>query len=146
MIKIIAIGKKHDLNLAAAIKDYEKRLKAPFDIIWNILPSSHKTGAIARQDESSKILSSLDPNEYVILMDEDGQMVDNEQFANAILNSNTTVIIGGAYGVDERLKQRANRIMSLSKMVFPHQLMRLILIEQIYRSMTIINGHPYHHI
>lgn len=145
MIKIITIGKKHDSNLAAAIKDYEKRLRAPFDISWNIIPPSHKTGTMARQDESSKILSNLNPNEYVILMDENGQMIDNEQFAEAILNSNTTIIIGGAYGVDERLKRRANHIVSLSKMVFPHQLVRLILIEQIYRSMTIVNGHPYHH-
>lgn len=146
MINIIAIGKKHDPNLAGAINDYEKRLRAPFEVKWVLLPYSAKNGDEARQDESERIISQLRPADFVVLLDERGQDLSSPDFS-ALLTSqqNIVIIIGGAYGVNDELRQRADRVISLSAMVFPHQLVRLILIEQIYRAQAIATNHPYHH-
>ena len=146
MINIIAVGKKHDLNITDAINDYEKRLRAPFEVKWVLLPYSAKNGDEARQDESERIISQLRPADFVVLLDERGQDLSSPDFS-ALLTSqqNIVIIIGGAYGVNDELRQRADRVISLSAMVFPHQLVRLILIEQIYRAQAIATNHPYHH-
>ncbi len=146
MINIIAIGKKHDPNLAGAINDYEKRLRAPFEVKWVLLPYSAKNGDEARQDESERIISQLRPADFVVLLDERGQDLSSPDFS-ALLTSqqNIVIIIGGAYGVNDELRQRADRVISLSAMVFPHQLVRLVIIEQIYRAQAIATNHPYHH-
>ena len=146
MINIIAVGKKHDPNITDAINDYEKRLRAPFEVKWVLLPYSAKNGAEARQDESERIISQLRPADFVVLLDERGQDLSSPDFS-ALLTSqqNIVIIIGGAYGVNDELRQRADRVISLSAMVFPHQLVRLILIEQIYRAQAIATNHPYHH-
>lgn len=146
MINIIAVGKKHDPNITDAINDYEKRLRAPFEVKWVLLPYSAKNGDEARQDESERIISQLRPADFVVLLDERGQDLSSPDFS-ALLTSqqNIVIIIGGAYGVNDELRQRADRVTSLSAMVFPHQLVRLILIEQIYRAQAIATNHPYHH-
>ena len=146
MINIIAVGKKHDPNITDAINDYEKRLRAPFEVKWVLLPYSAKNGDEARQDESERIISQLRPADFVVLLDERGQDLSSPDFS-ALLTSqqNIVSIIGGAYGVNDELRQRADRVISLSAMVFPHQLVRLILIEQIYRAQAIATNHPYHH-
>jgi 23S rRNA (pseudouridine1915-N3)-methyltransferase len=146
MINIIAVGKKHDPNITDAINDYEKRLRAPFEVKWVLLPYSAKNGDEARQDESGRIISQLRPADFVVLLDERGQDLSSPDFS-ALLTSqqNIVIIIGGAYGVNDELRQRADRVISLSAMVFPHQLVRLILIEQIYRAQAIATNHPYHH-
>jgi 23S rRNA (pseudouridine1915-N3)-methyltransferase len=146
MINIIAVGKKHDPNITDAINDYEKRLRAPFEVKWVLLPYSAKNGDEARQDESERIISQLRPADFVVLLDERGQDLSSPDFS-ALLTSqqNIVIIIGGAYGVNDELRQRADRVISLSAMVFPHQLVRLILIEQIYRAQAIATNHPYHH-
>lgn len=142
MINIIAVGKKHDPNITDAINDYEKRLRAPFEVKWVLF----KNGDEARQDESERIISQLRPADFVVLLDERGQDLSSPDFS-ALLTSqqNIVIIIGGAYGVNDELRQRADRVISLSAMVFPHQLVRLILIEQIYRAQAIATNHPYHH-
>ena len=146
MINIIAVGKKHDPNITDAINDYEKRLRAPFEVKWVLLPYSAKNGDEARQDESERIISQLRPADFVVLLDERGQDLSSPDFS-ALLTSqqDIVIIIGGAYGVNDGLRQRADRVISLSAMVFPHQLVRLILIEQIYRAQAIATNHPYHH-
>ena len=146
MIKIIAVGKKHDADLVVAISSYEKRLKQPFSVSWVILPNSSKSTNEARQDESETILKRLDANDYVLLLDERGVMITSEVFSSELQNQNVVIIIGGAFGVDDNLRRRADKVVALSGMVFPHQLVRLILIEQIYRAQAIVTGHPYHHI
>ena len=145
MINIIAVGKKHDPNITDAINDYEKRLRAPFEVKWVLLPYSAKNGDEARQDESERIISQLRPADFVVLLDERGQDLSSTDFS-ALLTSqqDIVIIIGGAYGVNDELRQRADRVISLSAMVFPHQLVRLILIEQIYRAQAIATNHPYH--
>ena len=124
MITILAVGKKTDGDLINAIESYQKRLRAPFNVKWLSIPYSAKDGVAARR----------------------GQQMTSPEFSRALsCRGDTTIIIGGAYGVNDELRQRANQMVSLSKMVFPHQLVRLILIEQIYRAQAIYNHHPYHH-
>lgn len=149
-MKVITIGKKHEPWVSAGIMRYEKRLRQPFDLDWVIIPHSSRSGNEARRDESSVILNKITNSDYVILLDETGENIDSPALAKKINNIITTnqivCIIGGAYGVDERVKNRANFIWSLSKLVFPHMLVRLILTEQIYRAQEINRGGSYHHI
>lgn len=146
MITILAVGKKTDGDLINAIESYQKRLRAPFNVKWLSIPYSAKDGVAARQDESERLLAHIKPSDYVILLDERGQQMASPEFSQALsCRGDAIIIIGGAYGVNDELRQRANQMVSLSKMVFPHQLVRLILIEQIYRAQAIYNHHPYHH-
>jgi len=150
MIKIIAIGKKHEDWVVSGIERYQKRLKKPFDSSWVFLAHSAQSGLVAREKESEAILSKLKQDDYVILLDEKGQNVDSMELSSKITfklnqSAKVIVIIGGAYGVDERVHDRADFVWSLSKLVFPHQLVRLILAEQLYRTQEISLGNPYHH-
>lgn len=149
-IHIISVGKKHEDWVSAGIERYQKRLKRPFLIEWVFLPHSHYSDDRARQDESGRILSRLNANDYVILLDERGKNINSPELSKLLLSPiessrEIVIIIGGAYGVDKTVHQRANFIWSLSNLVFPHQLVRLILTEQIYRSQEIATNHPYHH-
>ena len=150
MIKILAIGRKHESWIADGLERYQKRLKAPWNVEWVLLPHSAREGLAARQEESSAILSRLKDDDFVILLDERGKLLESPALARQIEQvfptSKTPVcIIGGAYGVDDSLASRANLTWSLSPLVFPHQLVRLILAEQLYRAQEIAAGHPYHH-
>lgn len=150
MITIIAIGKKHEAWIASGLERYEQRLKPPFDITWVLLPHSSLEGAAARHEESDRIRKRLAVTDSVILLDETGAQHSSpllsERLERAFASSEAiTFVIGGAYGVDDELKQRSREVMSLSKLVFPHQLVRLILVEQLYRSQQISRGSAYHH-
>ena len=151
MIRIIAIGQKHDPWLTSAIERYQKRLRTPWDVKWELLPHSQFDGVMARQEESGRILSRLGPQDQVILLDEKGRQFDSPSLSTSLEDSflhakSIVFVIGGAYGVDETIHQRANLVWSLSKLVFPHQLVRLILIEQLYRAEQISRNTGYHHI
>lgn len=150
MIAIVAVGKKHDSWVAEGVERYQSRLKKPYDAKWVLLPHSALSDAAARQDESERILSRLDNRDFVILLDERGDELDSPQVSRLLDRTFTAgrpavLIIGGAYGVDDRVHQRADVVWSLSPLVFPHQLVRLILAEQLYRAQQIATGHPYHH-
>lgn len=150
MITILAIGKKHGPWVLDGIERYQKRLQAPWNVQWALLPHSALEGPGARQNESQAILHKLSATDYVILLDERGKLLDSpalsahlqQQFVNS---RNVVLVIGGAYGVSDELMQRANFTWSLSPLVFPHQLVRLLLTEQLYRAQEIAAGHPYHH-
>jgi 23S rRNA (pseudouridine1915-N3)-methyltransferase len=149
-IRIIAVGKKHESWIIDGLERYEKRLKRPFNIEWSLTAHSTYEGAKARQEESKHILSMLSKDDFIVLLDEKGKMLDSPFMSQKLLaplesSKNVTLIIGGAYGVDETIHERADFIWSLSPLVFPHQLVRLILIEQLYRFQGIANNHPYHH-
>lgn len=151
MITILAVGKKHEDWVNAGIERYEKRLKKPFDVKWVLLPHSSRDGLEARRIESDLLLSRISERDAVILLDETGTILDSPSLSTLLTKQfvdakNVVVVIGGAYGVDERIHTRADMIWSMSKLVFPHQLVRLLLIEQIYRSQEIANGSSYHHI
>lgn len=149
-IKIITVGKKHESWILDGIERYQKRLKRPFLVEWVFLPNSAFDGPATRRDDSERILSRLNANAFVILLDERGKNIDSPAISRLIsdqLNRSRELIfvIGGAYGVDESVRDRADFVWSLSNLVFPHQLVRLILVEQIYRSQEIAAGNPYHH-
>jgi 23S rRNA (pseudouridine1915-N3)-methyltransferase len=149
-IRIIAIGKKHEDWVEAGISRYEKRLKHAFKTEWVLLPHSAREGLSARQEESERINHKLHPRDYVILLDETGKNLsssDLSELLTAQIDSSRpiVVIIGGAYGVDGSIHERADAVWSLSRLVFPHQLVRLILSEQLYRAQEIAAGNPYHH-
>lgn len=149
-IKILTIGKKHESWVSEGIERYQKRLRAPFLAEWVLLPHSSLEGDRARQEESERILSRLQDIDYVVLLDERGSTLDSPGLSTLLtsqLHSSRTVvfIIGGAYGVDQSVHQRADVVWSLSPLVFPHQLARLILTEQLYRAQQISLGGSYHH-
>lgn len=142
---IISPGKGHDHTVADGIAEYEKRFDKRFDLSWT-LPA-----AGSKETESAAILKALKPGDFVVLLDERGKDVDTPAFAkllDAQLQSGTkrlVFIIGGAYGVSEEIKSCANLTLRLSSLVFPHMLVRLILIEQLYRAQSILLGGKYHH-
>ena len=149
-MKIIAIGKKHEKWVLNGIELFEKRLKKPFNLSWDILPHSSFSEEKAREEETQRILAKIKPSDFVILLDERGKNISSPELAkmlsNGFVNSqNFVIVIGGAFGVSEELRQRANFVWSLSKLVFPHQIVRLILVEQIYRAQEISSGGKYHH-
>lgn len=150
MIKIIAIGKKHELWIQDGLKHYQERLRAPWNAEWVLLPHSSLTGDSARQEESERLFGRIKPSDFVILLDERGRNLTSpeltRQLTDCFAHSQSVVmIIGGAYGVNDALRQRANVLWSLSNLVFPHQLVRLMLIEQLYRAQEIDRGSHYHH-
>jgi len=149
-VKILVIGKKHERWVKEGIERYQKRLQRPFDVAWVLLPHSAREGLAARQEESERILSRISADDYTVLLDERGKLLDSPAVSGVLLeplerSRPVTVIIGGAYGVDETVHQRADMVWSLSPLVFPHQLVRLILMEQLYRAQEIARGNPYHH-
>ena len=149
-VRILAIGKKHESWVLEGIERYQKRLKRPFVVEWVLLPHSARQDADARRDESERIAARLTAHDYVVLMDERGTAINSPALSKLLLDSlessrSPTIIIGGAYGVDDSIYTRANFVWSLSPLVFPHQLVRLMLTEQLYRAQEIAAGNPYHH-
>ena len=149
MLRIICIGKKHDPLFAAAINEYSNRLSHFDRVEWVILSGSSHQGDQARVVESQAILSRITADDFVVLLAERGEITTSEKFATTLeqaLNQSrrVTCVIGGAYGVSEPLQKRADFTVAFGKTVFPHQLIRLMLTEQLYRSFTIIRGLPYH--
>lgn len=150
MIRLIAIGKRHESWVSEGVYAYEKRLQKPWNCEWVLLPHSSLEGVRAREEESERILSRLGSDDFVVLLDERGKLLDSPALSRTIhdqLERSRPVvcIIGGAYGVNDALTARADLVWSLSPLVFPHQLVRLILAEQLYRAQEIAMGHPYHH-
>ena len=151
-IRIIAVGKPLDKSLALAAADFEKRLLPQVKIEWQLIaPAAAGSDNECRDAESNKIMTRLKDNDQVVLLDERGQMPDNQTFATLYegwmgRHGQLVFIIGGAFGVNQSLRKRANYVWSLSPLVFPHQLIRVVLVEQLYRTTTILAGHPYHHV
>ena len=141
MIKIIAGGKKTNGWLLDACTEYEKRLRKPFNVEWLFVDEEKITEHVLKLSRDS----------FVILLDEHGEILKSPELSVKIssnLNNGRDVVfvLGGAFGhFSPELVGRANLVWSLSKLVFPHQICRLILIEQIYRSQEIALGRPYHH-
>ncbi len=143
MIKIICVGKIKESFYREAIGEYLKRLQ-----------KYHKTEIIEVMDsnieqEGKLILDKINEKDYVVTLEIDGKMLNSIELSNYIdktfiSNSNITFIIGGSDGISEKVKFRANDKISFGKITFPHQLFRVILLEQLYRSFKIINNETYH--
>ena len=144
-VLIISPGKKHSSELADAISEYEKRLAPIFPIQWDF-PSIG-----TKESEGEAILKRIEPQDMVVLLDERGKEIDSPGLATLIddaLNNSTkrlVFIIGGAFGVSDEVVRRANLTLKLSALVFPHMIVRLILVEQLYRAWSIRSGGKYHH-
>ncbi len=150
MIRVVAVGKKHEAWVESGISRYQERLRKPWDTEWVFLPHSALTADRARQEESERICSRLKDDDYVILLDERGKNLDSPALSRLLdgelsRSRPVVVVIGGAYGVDDSVRQRADFVWSLSNLVFPHQLVRLMLTEQLYRAQEIARGGGYHH-
>jgi 23S rRNA (pseudouridine1915-N3)-methyltransferase len=156
-IKIICVGKIKEKYLTEGIREYEKRLSRYCRLqILQVNDEKTPDGAsMALEDqiravEGERLLNRILPGDYVIALAIDGQMLDSPDLAAKMErlgiegNSNVAFVIGGSLGLSEAVLKRADYRLSFSKMTFPHQLMRLILLEQIYRSYRIIHGEPYH--
>ena len=148
MIKIICVGKIKEKYFVSAINEYLKRLSKYVKI--DIVEIKDEARAeVALKIEGEKILSKIKDDEYVIALDIAGEKISSIDFAKKIdkvfnNNSKLTFVIGGSYGLSQEVKKRSNYLLSFSKMTFPHQLFRLILLEQIYRSFKIQNNETYH--
>lgn len=153
-ITILAIGKKHDPKLLAAVNDYSERLSHYTSFEWKLVESKLTTSmseAQIREVESKLLLSSFEPGSLIVLLDETGRQLNSMQLSQRMQTymnqgiKRVTFVIGGAYGASDELKNRADFVLSLSELVFPHQHVRLILVEQLYRAHTILAGEKYHH-
>ncbi|TXL63359.1 23S rRNA (pseudouridine(1915)-N(3))-methyltransferase RlmH [Cerasibacillus terrae] len=156
-ITIISVGKLKEKYLKQGINEYLKRLstyakvkivevadeKAPETL-------SEKEEEEVKQKEGERILGKISPDTYVITLDLQGKMITSEQLAGKLDElatygkSKVAFVIGGSLGLSEAVRKRSNYALSFSKMTFPHQLMRLILLEQVYRGFRIMRGEPYH--
>lgn len=147
-IRILTVGKKHEAWVEKGIERFIERLRPPFAATFEIIPHSGKSGDDAIREESEKIEKRLSSDDAIILLDERGKNLSSPELAahiERLSGQNIVIIIGGAYGVSAQLRQRANLVWSLSRLVFPHQLVRLILAEQLYRAQEISRGGQYHH-
>ena len=154
-IKLLVIGKTDSEYLKKGIDEYSKRLKhyAPFeiDIIPDIKNSKSLSEDQQKQKEGELILNQINAGDLVILLDEIGEQYSSIEFSKFVEKQmlsgqkNLIFIIGGPYGFSEEVYKKANLKISLSKMTFSHQMVRLIFVEQLYRAMTILRGEPYHH-
>lgn len=152
MIKIIAIGKIKEKEMQALIAEFQKRLKPIHTIEMIELPNSNKkendiNGII--QDESQRVLDKIDPRDHVVLLDLQGKDFTSEQMSGKLVDlidhgKTVVFIIGGSHGVSDEIRQRANIRWRISNLTFPHQLVRLMLYEQVYRMFMIAKNHPYH--
>ena len=151
---LILVGKTADKNFTAGINDYVQRINhyMPFDIIT--IPELKNTKKLTenqqKQLEGELIVKYIQTSDYVVLMDEHGKEYRSTGFAKWLVQKQNTArrlvfVIGGPYGFSQQIYDKANEMISLSKMTFSHQMVRLIFTEQLYRACTIIKGEPYHH-
>ena len=154
-ISLWTIGKTNELYVKAGIDDFTKRISRHFPVEWHIIPVPKNSGMLSEMDlkkkEAEIILQWLRPDDFLVVLDEKGKQLTSEGLARFIqTRSNESVknivfLIGGAFGLDQQLIDKAKFNWSLSNLTFPHQLVRLILAEQIYRACTILRNEKYHH-
>lgn len=154
-IKLIAIGKTDNENLKQLIDTYQSRLKHYINFELAIIPDVKNVKNLSQKQQKEKegelILKQLEPTDQLIVLDEKGKEFRSIDFANHLqkkMNSGIkqlVFVIGGPYGFSEAVYQKAQGKISFSKMTFSHQMIRLFIVEQIYRGYTILKNEPYHH-
>ena len=150
-----SIGKQNESYVKEGVEDFTNRISRYFPCEWKIMPTPKNAAAMSdteqKEAESKILLDSLDPVDYVVLLDERGKMLTSPGLSHLIseraVNGARRIhfIIGGAFGVTEAVRKRADLVWQLSQLVFPHQLVRLILAEQVYRACSILKNEKYHH-
>ena len=153
-ILLWSIGKSHELFIKEGVELFTARISHYYPVEWRFFPSASNTSSNREQikkAEASTLLNALKNDDILIALDENGKQWTSIEFAGFIQqkanesSKNIIFLIGGAYGIHESVFKRSAFKWSLSKLVFPHQLVRLILVEQIYRACTIIRNEKYHH-
>ena len=150
-----SVGKQHEAYVKAGVDEFTKRISNYYPVEWTILPMPKNAGILSeaelKKKEGELILNNLQKDDYLVALDERGKQISSEGLAEFIMKrgnesvKNLVFLIGGAYGIDEAVMKRANYKWSLSQLVFPHQLVRLILAEQVYRACSINRNEKYHH-
>ena len=154
-IQLWTIGKGHESYVKEGIEDFTKRISKYYPVEWKIIAAAKQNVNSVENDikkiEAQTVMQGLQKDDYLVLLDETGKQFDSPQLASFIeTRTNSSVrqlifLIGGAFGVSAEIKDRANFTWSFSRLVFPHQLVRLMLAEQLYRACTIIRNEKYHH-
>jgi len=153
-ITFLVLGKTEDAYLKDGIDKYVKRLKHYTRLEVAELPELKNTKALTQDQQKAKeaelLFKKINATDYVILLDERGAELSSKQFATylekrAHAGADIIFIVGGPYGFDQSVYDRANDKLSLSRMTFSHQMIRLLFTEQLYRAFTILKGEPYHH-
>lgn len=154
-IVLLVVGKTTESYFVQGIEEYSKRLAhyVPFEL--TVIPELRNTKSLStdqqKEREADLILKALQPGDYLVLLDEHGREFTSLQFASylekkmANIAKRLVFVVGGPYGFSDRVYQAAQEKISLSKMTYSHQMIRLIFTEQLYRAMTILNNEPYHH-
>ena len=152
---LLVVGRTVEKHYITAIDDYVARTKHFTQFDMEVIPELKNTKNLSmdqqKEKEAELILKALQPGDVVVLLDEHGKEFRSIEFADWIekkmhtVNKRLVFIIGGPYGFSDAIYERANGKVSLSKMTFSHQMVRLIFVEQLYRAMTILRGEPYHH-
>lgn len=151
-----AIGRDHEAYVKQGVEDFTKRINNYFPATWKIIPVPKNAGLMTEDDlkkkEGEAVLRLLSDNDYLVVLDERGKSLRSDQLSAFIQQranesaKQIVFLIGGAFGIDSQITSRANYQLSLSSLTFPHQLVRLILAEQVYRACTILRNEKYHHI
>jgi 23S rRNA (pseudouridine1915-N3)-methyltransferase len=154
-IQFWSIGKNHEAYIKPGVEEFTHRISKYYKVEWNLVPVPKNAGMMSEMDlkkkEGEMILNFLSKDDYLVVLDERGKQLSSEGLAEFIQKrGNESVkslifLVGGAFGIDDAILQRANFKWSLSQLVFPHQLVRLILAEQVYRACTILKNEKYHH-
>ena len=151
-IKLIVVGKTKEQFLESMMNDYIKRTQRFIEITVKVVKElNNNDSRLQKQQESENVLQKIESSDYVVLLDETGKKFSSTGFAQKIKswqdgNTKSVVfVIGGAYGFSDELYKRANEKMSLSKLTFSHQMVRVVFLEQLYRAYSILNNEPYHH-
>ena len=154
-ISFWSVGKNNETYVKEGVEDFTRRISRYFKTEWIIIPMPKNSGILPEMElkkkEGEAIMQLLTKDDYLVALEERGKQLSSEglaEFIQARANESTKKIIfliGGAYGIDEQVLKRANFKWSLSQLVFPHQLVRLILSEQVYRACTILKNVKYHH-
>ena len=151
-----SVGKNNESYVAEGIELFTKRLSNYYPVSWHIIPPPRNAGKLSdselKNKEAEQILGQLKKEDYLVLLDERGKEISSLQLADFLQKraneseKNIVFLIGGAFGVAESITKRANFNWSLSPLVFPHQVVRLLLAEQVYRACTINRNEKYHHL
>jgi 23S rRNA (pseudouridine1915-N3)-methyltransferase len=154
-ISFWSIGKINEVYVREGVEEFTKRISRYFPVEWNIIPVPKNAATLSETDlkkrEGEILLQSLKQDDYLVALDENGKQFSSEELSLFIQQRATestrhiVFLIGGAFGLDSSVLQRAHLKWSLSKLTFPHQLVRLILAEQVYRACTILRNEKYHH-
>jgi 23S rRNA (pseudouridine1915-N3)-methyltransferase len=154
-IVLCSIGKPHETYIKQGVDDFTKRITNYFAAEWLLVPPPKNAASLPetelKKTEAKLVLQLLQQDDFLILLDERGKQITSPQLAQLVQQKanesckRIVFLVGGAYGVDESVIKRANFVLSLSQMVFPHMLVRLILAEQVYRACSILRNEKYHH-